>query len=95
MGYEWENGSQCQFLLIFSVRESVSDLPRTLKSCCHVGFFPARVSPTIFLPSLVYHSLLAPLPHLCAFELLYASGTICQTLVSSSSPSGNLCCHAV
>lgn len=89
-GYEWENGSQCQFLLIFSVQESVSDLPCTLKSYCHVGLFPDCVSAEMFSPSFVHYSLLARMLHLCAFELLYASGTVCQTLDSSFSPSGNL-----
>lgn len=95
MGYEWENGSQRQFLLIFSVQEPVGDLPRTLKSCRHVGLFPGRVSATISSPSLVHHSLPGPLPHLCASELLYASGTVCQTPSSGFSPSGNLCFHTV
>lgn len=40
-----------------------------------MGFFPARVSAMVFSPSLVHHSRLVPLPHLCAFEWLFASGT--------------------
>lgn len=73
-----------------SVQKSISDLPCTLKSYCHVVLFPGHVSAKIFLPSFVHYPLLAHVLHLCTSEVVHASGTVCQTLGSSLSPSGNL-----